>query len=122
MFELKKSFTFEASHRLAHHNGKCAQLHGHSYTLKIRVRKDSLISEGSSKNMVVDFGDISVLVKPLIEKFLDHHDLNETLGTDSPSAEFIARWVYQRLKPCIPGVYSVTIQETASASATYWEQ
>ena len=69
MFELQKTFSFEAGHSLALHKGKCRTPHGHSYLLKIIVRSDSLHNSGSSKNMVVDFNDISDVVKPVIEEY-----------------------------------------------------
>eukprot|EP00741_Cyanophora_paradoxa_P009917 tig00000157_g9606.t1 len=121
MFEIKKVFTFESAHHLVHHEGKCRRPHGHSYVLKVRVRADDLVSKGSSTNMVMDFSDISKVVKPMVDSYLDHQNLNETLNNDSPSAEFIARWIYRHLKPQIPGLYSITVCETATASATYWE-
>lgn len=119
MFELEKEFTFEAGHQLCHHDGKCSRPHGHSYSLVVKVRSDSLIAEGPKKNMVVDFDDISRQVKPLIQSHLDHHWLNETLDTDSPTAEFIAQWIYHYLKPKIPALYSIAIYETATSKASY---
>lgn len=121
MFELEKEFRFEAGHQLCHHDGKCSRPHGHSYKLVVKIRNHFLISEGPKKNMVVDFDDISRQVKPLIESHLDHHWLNDTLNSDSPTAEFIAEWVFNYLKPKIPNLFSITIYETATAKATYSE-
>jgi len=119
MFEIEKSFSFEAGHFLAHHDGACRRLHGHSYRMTVRLCADTLITGGSETNMVMDYQLLSGIVEPMIREFLDHVVLNETLQTDSPTAEFIAKWVYDWLKPKIPPLSSVTISETAKTAATY---
>lgn len=119
MFELEKQFTFEAGHVLPHHHGKCSRRHGHSYCLTVRLRANKLNSEGSSTNMVMDFSDICQAVEPMIKQHLDHHWLNESLQCESPTCEFIARWIFEYLKPKLPLLHSVTLRETASASVTY---
>ena len=121
MFEIEKSYTFEAGHSLLHHDGKCRHPHGHSYLLTIRLRSKKLEESGPKKNMVLDFSDISAHVKPMIEKYLDHKWLNDTLQTDSPSAEFIAQWIFIRLKPKLAALFSVSVHETATSKATYFE-
>lgn len=121
MFELEKEFSFEAGHQLCHHDGKCSHPHGHSYRLVVNVRSNFLIADGPKKNMVVDFDDISHQVKPLIKSHLDHRWLNDTLESDSPTAEFIAQWIYRYLKPKIPNLYSIAIYETATSKAIYYE-
>lgn len=119
MFLLRKSFRFEAAHQLVHHNGKCAHLHGHSYKLEVQLAAASLQKSGSSTNMVQDFEHVSAAVRPLLKEFLDHHNLNETLDSDSPTAEFIAQWVFERLHKQLPQLVAVTIRETESSSVTY---
>lgn len=122
MFELSKSFRFDAGHSLTFHEGKCGRRHGHSYSLTVTVRSDTLIESGSRKNMVMDFYDISSVVKPLIESHLDHQWLNDTLETDSPTVEFIAMWIYKKLKPLLSGLYEITLYETPTSFVTYREQ
>lgn len=119
MFQLEKKFTFEAGHSLIHHDGKCRQPHGHSYTLTIHVRSDSLIQSGPKTNMVIDFTEISKIVKPMIEKYLDHHWLNQTLQSESATAEYIAKWIFDHLKPQLPMLHAISIEETASSRVTY---
>lgn len=121
MYEVTKSFHFDAGHALTHHNGLCRRPHGHTYTLIIKVRSSSLIDQGSSKNMVLDFQEIVDIVNPMIKKYFDHHWLNDTLETDSPTAEFMASWIYAFLKPQIPGLYCVSLYETPTSQASYWE-
>jgi len=91
-FKISKTFTFEAAHHLLHHQGKCHRVHGHSYVMTIEVNSDTLHQQGSETNMVMDFDNIKKAVKPLLET-LDHHDLNEVLQTDSPTAEYISMWL-----------------------------
>lgn len=119
MFEIEKTYKFEAGHLLDHHDGKCRHPHGHSYLLKITIRAADLIAIGPETNMVMDFFSISKVVKPMIDKYFDHNWLNDSLATDSPSAEFIAKWIYDYLDPQLKGLYAITICETDSASATY---
>lgn len=61
---ITKIFRFEAAHHLPDHQGKCARLHGHSYKLEVMLRGAIKDSVGASDNgMVMDFGDISQIVK-----------------------------------------------------------
>lgn len=119
-FELRKSFAFEASHVLTGHNGKCARLHGHSYILTLVLRGARLQRSGPQRNMLADFCDISAAAKKVIASHLDHHHLNDTLQTDSPTAEFIARWAYRALAPTLgPRLVEVELRETATAVVVY---
>lgn len=121
MFEIEKVFTFEAGHSLEQHDGMCHNPHGHSYQLTIAVRKKSLEPSGPKQGMVMDYQNISIIVKPMIEKYFDHAWLNETLSTKTPTAEFMAKWIFEYLKGKLPGLYRVTVCETATSSASYFE-
>ena len=102
-----------------HHDGLCSEPHGHSYQFIVTIRNDTLISSGPKKNMVIDFFDISDSVKPMIEKYLDHKWLNDTLESDSPTAEYIAKWIYDHLATKIEGLYSITLFETETSKVVY---
>jgi len=121
IYQLSKIFTFEASHQLKYHDGKCARLHGHSWVGEVFIKSDKIISSGAKTNMVMDYSDIKKHLKPLIENYLDHHHLNDTLGTDSPTSEYIAKWIYDRLKPQLPELVAVMIRETCTSSCLYTE-
>lgn len=69
--------------------------------------------------MLVDFGDVSAVVKPLVEEYLDHHFLNETLQTNRPTSEFIAEWVFNQLRGKLQDLHAVTIYETCTSACTY---
>ena len=119
MFKVEKIFRFEAGHCLEHHDGECREPHGHSYKLLVTLKKESLIASGPKTNMVIDFNDVSQIVKPMVNSFLDHKWLNDTLKTDSPTAEYIAKWVFDHLKPKLPDLAAITVYETDTSKATY---
>lgn len=61
---ITKIFRFEFAHHLPGHHGKCARPHGHSYRLEVTIRGPIKEALGESDNgMVMDFGDLSQLVK-----------------------------------------------------------
>lgn len=69
---VEKTFTFEASHQIANHPGKCARLHGHSWVLTV-----SCIGRMNLETrMVVDYYDIKQAVQPIVDQ-LDHQHLGE---------------------------------------------
>ncbi len=119
MFELEKSFSFEAGHVLLNHDGKCSIPHGHSYQLIVHLATPHLIATGPKKNMVIDFQDVNTIVKPMIDQYFDHKWLNDSLNNDTPTAEFIAKWIFDYLEPLLPGLYAVTIYETATSKVMY---
>ena len=124
MFILKQKFSFEASHQLLHHQGKCARVHGHSWSGEILVSAATVKPYGPDKNMVIDFRDLRSLLDKIIHEKLDHHHLNDTLMTDSPTCEYVAEWLYSELKPLIVTLglvrlVSVMVMETESSGVVY---
>lgn len=109
MFELEKSFFFAAGHQLVNHQGACARKHGHTYKLTLNLQTKLLQSSGPQTNMYMDFADIEVMMKDLLDNYLDHHWLNDTLQTNAPTMEFIAKWVFDQVKPRLPQLVSVAI-------------
>jgi 6-pyruvoyltetrahydropterin/6-carboxytetrahydropterin synthase len=103
MFRLEKQFRFEAAHHLPGHDGKCARVHGHSWVGTVVVEGHFLIGKGPKTGMLLDYGDLSAIVKDVVEEFLDHHDLNVTLVAPkhikTPTSEEIAQWLFQTLEP-----------------------
>lgn len=118
-FTLKKEFTFEAAHKLPHHDGKCQRLHGHSWRARIVVGGDVLEVGGPKAGMLMDFAEVSRVVKPIVEDVLDHHYLNESLQMENPTSEAIACWLYYRLRSDIPGLIAVEVDETCTSSCCY---
>ncbi len=121
MFTLKKEFTFEAAHMLPHHDGKCRRVHGHSWRMRVVVAGQELHTEGPKAGMLMDFGDISKAVKPLVEDYLDHFCLNDTTGLENPTSEELARWVYDKLRGKLPELVAVEIDETCTSSCRFTE-
>lgn len=119
-FKLKKEFRFEAAHKLPKHDGKCSRLHGHSWTMRVHVVGGKLQDSGPKSGMLMDFGDISKAVKPLVEDCLDHHYLNESTGLENPTSEELARWIFERLHPVIPGLVAIEVDETCTSSCCYY--
>ena len=116
---LKKEFTFEAAHKLPHHDGKCQRLHGHSWKMRVVVEGTLLQMNGPKQGMLTDYAELSAIVKPVVEKYLDHHYLNETLKMESPTSEMIASWLFHLLKPAIPMLAAVEIDETCTSSCRF---
>ncbi len=121
MWVLSKQFTFEAAHILPHHEGKCKRLHGHSWVGYVYVISDTLQSSGSSVGMVMDYTEIKQHLSPIVDHYLDHYFLNETLNLENPTSEEVARWIYYQLKPSLPGLYAVRIDETCTSQCVYIE-
>jgi 6-pyruvoyltetrahydropterin/6-carboxytetrahydropterin synthase len=112
--DIFKVFSIEAAHRLPHvpDGHKCARLHGHSFRIEVHVRGPIDAVTG----WVMDYADIKAAFAPLFEQ-LDHRYLNDVEGLDNPTSEVLARWVFRRLRPALPGVRKVVVHETCTAGA-----
>jgi 6-pyruvoyltetrahydropterin/6-carboxytetrahydropterin synthase len=120
MFTLRKRATFEAAHMLPQHDGKCARLHGHSWVVEVELRGHALHDSGPKVGMLEDFGDLKAVLKDLVEERLDHYYLNESVPElASPTSEALAYWIYWQLKPHLPRLAAVTINETCTSAAEY---
>ena len=68
-----KEFDFEMAHALWEYDGLCKNVHGHSYKLFVTVIGTPIADENNTKEgMVIDFGDLKRIVKPIIVDKLDH--------------------------------------------------
>jgi 6-pyruvoyltetrahydropterin/6-carboxytetrahydropterin synthase len=115
-----KEFRFEAAHRLPHHDGKCSRLHGHSWIGRIYIKSNNLIQKGPKQGMVIDFNDLKKYLNPLLDQFLDHYYLNETMELENPTCEVIAKWIFEKLELAgLQGLQGVEIQETCTAGARF---
>ena len=131
MYSVTKRIDFCYGHRLLDHDGVCKHLHGHNAVAEIEVRAEAL----DSRDMVADFGDIKRLVKEWIDRELDHrmilrHDdpvveVLQALGEpvylldSNPTAERIARLLFDVSREQGLAVGRVTLWETPSSWATY---
>lgn len=88
MFILKKSWTFEAAHWLpmVADDHKCKNMHGHSYRLTIELAGETL-----KEGMVVDYSDMSEVVKGVAIQAFDHKVLNEFIK--NPTVENVCQHI-----------------------------
>ncbi len=85
MIRITKIFTFETAHVLYNYDGKCKNIHGHSYKLFVTVKGTPIDDLENPKNgMVVDFGDIKKIAKEEIVNIWDHAVL---INGNSPHLE-----------------------------------
>lgn len=131
MFTVTKEIYFCYGHRLIDYEGPCRNLHGHNGKVEVELACDHLDERG----MLVDFSDIRRVIKEWIDRTLDHTMLlhkNDPLipvfnekkerfyaMEQNPTAELIARLIYDYA--CSKGfpVSRVTLWETESSFATY---
>ncbi len=114
--ELRKTYQFEAAHRLPllPPTHKCHRLHGHSFQVELVVVGDSHPLTG----WVMDYAEITQAFQPLWDQ-LDHRYLNEVPGLENPTSEQIARWIWDRVRPQLPLLTEVTVAETCTARCVY---
>ena len=94
---VSKEFTFDAAHHLHNYEGKCKNLHGHTYRAVLGISGYT-----DERGLVIDFGDIKEIWKQQIEIDLDHRYLNETLPLMNTTAENIVVWIYEKLAAALP--------------------
>ena len=72
MIHLTKIFHFEAAHALMGYDGRCRNIHGHSYEMRVTIKGMPIDDPSSPKHgMVMDFGDLKKIVN---EEIVDHYD------------------------------------------------
>lgn len=116
---LEKDFRFEASHQLPKHDGKCARLHGHSWRGRLICRGRQLQETGPHEAMLIDYSEMRGAIQSLLEEKLDHWHLNDSLKMQSPTSEAIAKWIYDQVKPKLPSLLAVEIEETCTSRCRY---
>jgi len=141
MFYLTKIFHFEAAHALVGYDGKCRNIHGHSYELQVTVKGMPIDEPESPKNgMVIDFHDLKQIVNEEVVERLDHSFI---IGTNmpadfvevteqnfdkivcvnyQPTTENMLSDFAERLKKRLPQnveLYSVRLQETRDSFAEW---
>jgi 6-pyruvoyltetrahydropterin/6-carboxytetrahydropterin synthase len=114
--EIFKQFTFEAAHRLpmVPPDHKCARLHGHSYAITLHVQGDL----DEQMGWFMDFAELTTAFAPVHDE-LDHRYLNEIAGLENPTSENLARWIWQRVAPALPGLCKVVVRETCTSGCVY---
>lgn len=116
---LVKAFDFEAAHWLPcfPEGHKCRRMHGHSFRVEVVVEGE--IPEG--RGYLIDYGEIKRAIGPIKDR-LDHYCLNEIEGLENPTSEMIAKWIWDRLQPALPGLFEVVVHETCTSRCHYLGQ
>jgi 6-pyruvoyltetrahydropterin/6-carboxytetrahydropterin synthase len=110
---LDVEFYFAAAHRLPRYEGPCFRLHGHNYKFFVTVEGEVDPRTG----MIADFSAIKEVVGQEVLARADHRNLNDVL--DNPTAENIARWIWEVLAPRVPGLCEVRLYEIPDCCVTY---
>ena len=82
---ITKQFSFETGHALYGYDGKCKNVHGHSYKLSVTVIGTPIIDRNNVKyGMVIDFSDLKKIVK---EEIVDNFDHATVFNKNTPHVE-----------------------------------
>ena len=140
---ITKQFTFETGHALYGHDGKCKNIHGHSYKLSVTIFGKPLEDSKSSKfGMIMDFSDLKKIVKEEIVNPLDHATIfnkntphlqlannlksighKVVLVDYQPTSEMLVMDFAKKIKKRLPGdiqLFSLKLQETATCFAEWY--
>ena len=131
MYSVAKRIEFCYGHRLLDYNGVCAHPHGHNAVAELEIRSDTL----DARSMVMDFSDIKREIKTWVDRELDHkmilrrddplvavlQGMGEPVFTvdSNPTAERIARLIFDVASQQGLPVARVTVWETPTSWATY---
>ena len=122
MYELMVETKFASAHQLRGYKGKCEAMHGHNWKVQVFVSAEKL----NEIDIAIDFHDIKKYAEEIVGQ-LDHGFLNEIFPFTeiNPSSENIAKWIYDSMKKKIENehiqISAVTVWESDTASATYYE-
>ena len=137
MYGLNTEAAFDSAHFLTDYYGKCENLHGHRWRVEVTLAQDELQSEGTMRDMVLDFGVFKKAVRALVKE-LDHTFLVEegslkpetlkalesegfslTILPFRTTAENLARYIFDRLEADGFPVAEVEVDETPNNRAFY---
>ncbi len=137
MYTLKTSAAFDSAHFLKGYNGKCANIHGHRWTVEVCAGSRDLIADGEKRGMVIDFGDLKREVRALADSFdhaliiekgslkpatmkaLEDEDFRIIEVGFRPTAEHFAKHFFEELAAKGLPVTRVTVYETPENCAAY---
>lgn len=140
---ITKQFFFEAAHALYGYDGKCKNIHGHSYNLAVTVIGKPISDDKHVKNgMIIDFGDLKVIVKKEIVDIFDHATLfnkntphislaNELIQRDhkvilvdyQPTSEMMLIDFAEKIQRKLPSkikLHSLKLHETGTSYAEWY--
>lgn len=131
MYRVTREFDFCYGHRLLNYEGKCRHLHGHNGRAVITLQASGLDPRG----MLVDFTEIKQTVQHWVDENLDHNLLlcredpilpilqargeRVFVMDDNPTAENIARLIFDQARLAGLPVLEVRLWETDRCHASY---
>jgi len=134
MYTIRTRLHLSYGHRLMDYDGKCARPHGHNGIVEIEVAAPTTDRMG----MVRDFDELERVLRGLVEHELDHQMLlredDPLVGAlrsvgeeprvmrDNPTAENIARLIYERARAAALPVAAVRLWESRDSMAEYREE
>jgi 6-pyruvoyltetrahydropterin/6-carboxytetrahydropterin synthase len=106
MYEIIVEKHFDAAHYLRGYKGKCENMHGHRYTVKVHVSAKKLNEIG----LAYDFTDLKRHLDDILKRY-DHTCLDDLpeFKKINPSSENIASTIYNELKKNLSSDPSVTL-------------
>ncbi len=110
---LEVEFTFAAAHRLPRYDGPCSRVHGHNYRFLVAVEGEVSPESG----MIADFGEMKRIVGEQVLARVDHRSMNDVL--ENPTAENIARWIWESLEGRLAGLAEVRLYEIPDSCVVY---
>ena len=141
IIRVTKQFDFEMAHALDCHDGKCHNIHGHTYELSVTFLGTPIDQPGTPKDgMVIDFADLKKIVKQNVVDVFDHalvlrdnsrflgsidHALNPRLilVPYQPTAEKLLEHMVSIIQEQLPGdvkLHSVLLRETNTSYAEWF--
>lgn len=118
MYEIKAQMYFSAAHHLLNYEGECENQHGHNWLVEAYVKGTQL----DKSNILIDYKVLKRHLKSVLD-LLDHKDINELPDFKgiSPSSETLAKYIYEKMKGQIPQISKISIWETSTSCASYYE-
>lgn len=115
-YSIRKRYQFSASHQLAWlpADHQCSRLHGHNYVVTLELSAEELTP---GPGFVTDFGDLRRF-KSYLDDTFDHRHLNDVV-TFNPTAELLARHLFEVADDLWDGVVAVAVEETPNTWAEY---
>ena len=139
MYTLISEASFDSAHFLAQYEGKCRNIHGHRWIVKVEIYGEKLQEKGSKREKLIDFGELKSELKKLVD-FYDHSLIIEkntmreitlnALKEDGfriievefrPTAENFAKNFYDYFIEKGFSVKSISVYETPNNCAIYSE-
>ncbi len=110
-----KQFTFDSAHFLPRvpEGHKCGNMHGHTYTLTVFIE-----GEPDNQGWIMDYADLKKDIQPIIE-LIDHKVLNNISDLNNPTSELLSIWLWNRIKPLLPGLKKIELKETPTSGVIY---